>query len=168
MKISAAGMKGFPQILPSKGLSMKWTRLINNMKVTVLCGLTTLLVLRGTIGGTGGVAPEQSPAGIRREAAELGYWDPAVPFRLGPKISNWDQQRAIWSSDHPGANVTQSGTPRVLLVTGSQPTQCANPMGSFQLLKSLKNKVMANPILIEPFSKSCIMIHESEQPMAYV
>jgi len=125
--------------------------MVHNVKVTLLCGVITILVLHGAVGRTSVVVPALAPAPaeakpettkpIEEQKEKVEYWDPAVPFHLGPKISNWDKHRALWHRAHPGANATRTGAPRVLLVTGSQPKPCATSMGSFQLLKSLKNKV---------------------------
>ncbi|KAJ0427928.1 putative xyloglucan 6-xylosyltransferase [Helianthus annuus] len=51
--------------------------------------------------------------------------DPNVSYSIGPKISDWDEQRGEW----------------VLLVTGSSPKPCENPVGDHYLLKSIKNKI---------------------------
>jgi xyloglucan 6-xylosyltransferase len=126
-----------------------------NYRITLLCGFITILVLRGTTGRSAATVqqleqlPRQEELAVELEkekARELAEekdteWDPAVPFELGPKISNWDEQRATWLRRHPGANATATGKPKVLLVTGSQPQRCQNPMGNFQLLKALKNKL---------------------------
>ncbi|XP_057415096.1 xyloglucan 6-xylosyltransferase 2-like [Lotus japonicus] len=68
--------------------------------------------------------------------------DPNAPYTLGPKISDWDEQRARWlqdNTDYP--NFIRPNKPRVLLVTGSSPKPCENPVGDHYLLKSIKNKV---------------------------
>lgn len=145
-------MRSLSQILSgSKSLPPKSSRMIHNFKITLLSLLITLLVFHGSLTSVNAPGPSKT----KREAAaaraifqempekeqqKADYWDPAVPFLLGPKISNWDEQRALWNQAHPRANVTRSGKARVLLVSGSQPKPCATPMGSFQLLKSLKNK----------------------------
>ncbi|PWZ05755.1 putative xyloglucan 6-xylosyltransferase 1 [Zea mays] len=64
------------------------------------------------------------------------------PYTLGPKIFDWDEQRAAWHRRHletpPFLNNIK---PRVLLVTGSSPKPCENPVGDHYLLKSIKNKM---------------------------
>lgn len=132
-------MKSIFQSLPAKSF-----RLGHNFKITLLCGLMTLLVLHGAVGRTTETKPEVTARAIEEPEVEqkVDYWDPSVPFVLGPKISNWDDQRELWNQAHPCANTTRSGKARVLLISGSQPKPCATPMGGFQLLKSLKNKVM--------------------------
>ncbi|KAG0620386.1 hypothetical protein M758_4G212200 [Ceratodon purpureus] len=144
-------MKGPFQIFSSK---TKTT--LANYRITFFCLLITVVVLRGTTTGiTSTPAPMQQLEQLPRQKLALELeekarelveeketeWDPLVPFQLGPKISNWDEQRAVWLHNHPGANMTAAGKPKVLLVTGSQPKQCVNPMGNFQLLKAMKNKV---------------------------
>ncbi|CAK7333181.1 unnamed protein product [Dovyalis caffra] len=68
--------------------------------------------------------------------------DPNKPYSLGPKISDWDQQREKWLSENPSfSNFIRPNKPRVLLVTGSSPKPCENPVGDHYLLKSIKNKI---------------------------
>ncbi|KAK8693836.1 hypothetical protein V6N13_071404 [Hibiscus sabdariffa] len=68
--------------------------------------------------------------------------DPNKPYSLGPKITDWDEQRSKWLKEHPNTpNFTGPNKPRVLLVTGSSPEPCENPVGDHYLLKSIKNKV---------------------------
>ncbi|KAF9597332.1 hypothetical protein IFM89_017235 [Coptis chinensis] len=71
--------------------------------------------------------------------------DPNVAFSLGPKINDWDDQRRKWLEDNPGftnfIGVEDKNKPRVLLVTGSSPKPCENPVGDHYLLKSIKNKI---------------------------
>lgn len=68
--------------------------------------------------------------------------DPNKPYSLGPKISDWDQQRADWLEKNPNfPNFIKPNKPRVLLVTGSSPKPCENPVGDHYLLKSIKNKI---------------------------
>ncbi|KAL2459258.1 Xyloglucan 6-xylosyltransferase 1 [Forsythia ovata] len=68
--------------------------------------------------------------------------DPSQPYSLGPKISDWDQQRGEWLKKNPNfPNFIAPNKPRVLLVTGSSPKPCENPVGDHYLLKSIKNKI---------------------------
>ncbi|CAI9776236.1 unnamed protein product [Fraxinus pennsylvanica] len=68
--------------------------------------------------------------------------DPSRPYSLGPKISDWDQQRGEWLKNNPNfPNFIAPNKPRVLLVTGSSPKPCENPVGDHYLLKSIKNKI---------------------------
>ncbi|KAH9298753.1 hypothetical protein KI387_030435 [Taxus chinensis] len=64
------------------------------------------------------------------------------PYSLGPKISDWDEQRRKWLKKNPAfPNFLSNGRPRILLVTGSAPKACENPVGDHLLLKSIKNKI---------------------------
>ncbi|PRQ39185.1 putative xyloglucan 6-xylosyltransferase [Rosa chinensis] len=68
--------------------------------------------------------------------------DPNAPYSLGPKISDWDEQRARWLKQNPNfPHFVGPTKPRVLLVTGSSPKPCENPVGDHYLLKSIKNKI---------------------------
>jgi xyloglucan 6-xylosyltransferase len=147
-----------------KGRRLK--RFIKNMKITVLCGLMTILVLRGTIGagkfGTPAQDYEEIRAHIRSatreyhsarvlsqvkdetlvdnvDEAEEMQSGPEKPYSLGPKISDWDSQREQWLSEN--AHIQSGKAPRMLLVTGSQPSSCENSEGDHFLLKSIKNKL---------------------------
>ncbi|GKA25866.1 hypothetical protein Tco_0711975, partial [Tanacetum coccineum] len=63
-------------------------------------------------------------------------------YSIGPKIDNWDEQRSEWLSSNPNfPNFLNANKPRVLLVTGSSPKPCENPVGDHYLLKSIKNKI---------------------------
>jgi len=139
----------------------------NNLKITILCGFVTILVLRGTIGvgnlggqDTGNGSESQKVAEenarvleeIRRkedpdEEKELemqidsNATYPNVTYTLGPRISDWDQQRIIWLKENPQFPSYVNGKPRILLVTGSQPTPCDSSVGDHYLLKGIKNKI---------------------------
>ncbi|CAM6113037.1 unnamed protein product [Calypogeia fissa] len=62
-------------------------------------------------------------------------------FTLGPKITDWDQQRAAWLEKNPDMKNTDPHKPKVLLLTGSQPWPCHSSVGDHYLLKMIKNKV---------------------------
>jgi len=149
----------------------KVMKTVNTFKITILCGLMTILVLRGTIMQTGSGLPDTSvdegvePFQVRSTArsrmlqaqaedepsnmdevlagrfVEEEKWDPSTRYSLGPKISNWDKQREIWNERNPGRNYSKEGTPKMLLVSGSQPAPCGNPMGDYYHLKFLKNRI---------------------------
>lgn len=148
-------------------------RSINHMKITVLCGLMTILVLRGTIGAGSFGTPAQDFEEIRvhirsavreyratrvlsqiedKNLADGSYSgkddepeevlsDPEKPYSLGPKISDWNSQREQWLSENGRTTSNIKGKPRMLLVTGSQPSSCENSEGDHFLLKSIKNKL---------------------------
>lgn len=68
--------------------------------------------------------------------------DSNKPYSLGPKISDWDEQRSKWLKENPNfSNFIGGNKPRVLLVMGSSPRACENPVGDQYLLKSVKNKI---------------------------
>lgn len=153
----------------------------NNVKITVLCGFVTILVLRGTIGvgnlGGGGGGddsakviedidrilaeirsdsdPDEAGSGNRNDASSfmasfnatvnetnVAWRDLTVTYTLGPKISDWDEQRQAWLAGNPGfPSRFAGGRARILLVTGSQPAPCDNAIGDHYLLKATKNKV---------------------------
>lgn len=55
--------------------------------------------------------------------------DPNKPYCLEPKISDWYEQRAKWLEGNPKfSNFIGLNKPRVLLVTGSSPELCENPL----------------------------------------
>ncbi|XP_031492022.1 probable xyloglucan 6-xylosyltransferase 5 [Nymphaea colorata] len=162
----------------------------NNIKITILCGFVTILVLRGTIGvgnlGGGGdadnnqqlieetnrileeirsdhdpdddvevrAATRGGDGGGGTDAAggdsgenALGKASEAtaglvnVTYTLGPKITDWDEQRKLWLAQNPEFPSYIDGKPRILLVTGSQPNPCDNAIGDHYLLKAIKNKI---------------------------
>ncbi|KAK1268387.1 putative glycosyltransferase 7 [Acorus gramineus] len=67
------------------------------------------------------------------------YDDPNLSYSIdGPPITDWDAKRRRWLALHP---TFQSRPDQVLLVSGSQPKPCRNPMGDHLLLRFLKNKI---------------------------
>ncbi|XP_024403986.1 probable xyloglucan 6-xylosyltransferase 3 [Physcomitrium patens] len=160
-------MKGLSVMTPT---TRKMMQVLNSCKATLFCVLVTILVLRSTamvsdhhIGDIEGTT-EWAHVGQNRHGRKLAQadevnisekpdpvtaskfveeekWDPSTPYTLGPKISNWDQQRVIWNNLNPGKNKTRNGKPKILLVSGSQPGPCANPMGDFYHLKFVKNRL---------------------------
>ncbi|KAM3706805.1 hypothetical protein ACJW30_03G181100 [Castanea mollissima] len=67
--------------------------------------------------------------------------NPSFTYTLGPKISNWDQERSNWLKKSPEFPNYVNGKARVLLVTGSPPGPCDAPIGDHYLLKFIKNKI---------------------------
>lgn len=129
---------------------------MNNIKITILCGFVTILVLRGTIGlnlGTSSDAERSNLeaeamrviAEIRSDGAEIDDdeppFNPNITFTFGPKIVNWDDQRKEWLGLNKEYPNYVNGKPRMLLVSGSPPNPCDNPIGDHYLLKSIKNKI---------------------------
>ncbi|CAM6040485.1 unnamed protein product [Sphagnum compactum] len=175
---SSASSASFLSRLLSTPKGRRLQRTMRNLKVTIMCGLMTVLVLRGTIGAgqfgtpaqdfeeirmhlksaTGGMmlgsgrvlaqVAEKNKVGpakrllLKEEKDQISSsHDPNKPYRLGPVITDWDQQRQAWKAKNPSVTTTTKGKPRMLLVTGSQPTACENPVGDHYLLMSIKNKV---------------------------
>lgn len=68
------------------------------------------------------------------------YDDPNLSYTIDePIIKNWDQKRTEWLEQHPSyASGLQD---RILVLTGSQPGPCKNPIGDHLLLRFFKNKV---------------------------
>lgn len=130
---------------------------LNNIKITILCGFVTILVLRGTIGLNLSPQSDTEQKNLEEEArrviAEIRSdgrepdpddgppFNPNVTFTFGPKISNWDDQRTQWMRSNPNYPNRVNGKPRILLVSGSPPNPCDNPLGDHYLLKSIKNKI---------------------------
>ncbi|KAL6641892.1 hypothetical protein ACP70R_020073 [Stipagrostis hirtigluma subsp. patula] len=174
--------------LRSSSKKLQRQRTMNNIKLTLLCGFMTVLVLRGTVGfnllvNSGGGGSDAADADAKvvedierilgeiRSDSEPDYGSLAAddgndassnstttalhfslpadastwPYRnytLGPKISGWDATRRQWMSQNPAFPPQDGrGKPKVLLVTGSQPGPCDNPMGDHYLLKATKNKI---------------------------
>ncbi|KAD2805983.1 hypothetical protein R6Q59_029030 [Mikania micrantha] len=134
---------------------------LNNIKITILCGLVTILVLRGTIGfGSLSSDNELENQAIIEETnrilAEIrSDKDPDDPeddqfqptinlndtYTLGAKILNWDEERRLWLNRNQDFPNVVNGKARILLVTGSPPNPCDNAIGDHYLLKSIKNKI---------------------------
>ncbi|KAG9132254.1 hypothetical protein Leryth_020552 [Lithospermum erythrorhizon] len=134
----------------------------NNIKITILCGFVTILVLRGTIGlnlsSTEADAENQhlieetqrildeirsdkDPDDLIGVGGGEGVLEVNSTYSLGPKVSNWDQERKVWLQKNVGFPSYVNGKPRILLVTGSPPNPCDNAIGDHYLLKSIKNKI---------------------------
>nr|CAI11457.1 putative glycosyltransferase [Solanum tuberosum] len=154
------GVRGrSPNVLP-RGRQIN--RTFNNVKITILCGFVTILVLRGTI-GIGNVSSSEAEAENQNLIEETNRIlsdirsdkDPDDPvgdqpetfmslndtYSLGPKIANWDKDRKMWLQKNPEFPNFVNGKPRILLVTGSPPNPCDNAIGDHYLLKAIKNKI---------------------------
>ncbi|GJN13780.1 hypothetical protein PR202_gb00524 [Eleusine coracana subsp. coracana] len=162
-------------------MNKKRQQTLNNIKLTLLCGFITVLVLRGTVGFNlvvGGGGPDGDAADAKvvediermlqeiRSDSELeddvgvvaagnstssnnnatssssSTPAPRERYSLGPQISDWDATRQTWMSRNPEfPSKDAQGKPKILLVTGSPPGPCDNPMGDHYLLKAIKNKI---------------------------
>lgn len=151
-------------------------RFFRHFKVTFLCLLLTVLVLRGTIGAGKFGTPEQDFLEIRNHFTSRKFsehyrvleevksssnlfnyaeFDYKKLFRdddddndegngvSKPRVLGWDERREEWLTEHPEFPnfFKPKKKPRVLLVTGSSPNPCQNPVGDHYLLKSIKNKI---------------------------
>lgn len=139
-------------------------RTFNNIKITILCGFVTILVLRGYIGLNLSTPDADAVnqnlleettrllAEIRSDRDDtddndnlISYSNTTITvtanYTLGPKITTWDIDRKIWLDRNPQFPTAINGRPRVLLVTGSPPNPCDNAIGDHYLLKSIKNKI---------------------------
>ncbi|KAJ8765681.1 hypothetical protein K2173_014803 [Erythroxylum novogranatense] len=67
------------------------------------------------------------------------YDDPELRYSVEETVKNWDEKRKEWLKHHP--TFAAGARDRVVMVTGSQPTPCKNPIGDHLLLRSFKNKV---------------------------
>lgn len=135
-----------------------------NIKIMILCGFVTILVLLGTVsfGNLGSSnaddavnqnliketkpilaeSPSASvPNDLDLEEPPKAEVNPNVTYTLGPRITNWDSQRKVWLNQNPGFPSIVNGKARILLLTGSPPGPCDKPIGDYYLLKSVKNKI---------------------------
>ncbi|KAK8559992.1 hypothetical protein V6N13_061390 [Hibiscus sabdariffa] len=156
--INAAAAGGRARVLGGMPRGRQIHKTFNNIKITLLCGFVTILVLRGTI-GVGNLGSSEAEAvnqnlieETNRILAEIRSdsdpddpleteINPNVTYTLGPKISDWDQQRKVWLSKNPEFPTFVNGKARILLVTGSPPSPCDNAIGDHYLLKAIKNKI---------------------------
>ncbi|XP_042509473.1 galactomannan galactosyltransferase 1-like [Macadamia integrifolia] len=69
------------------------------------------------------------------------YDDPSLSYSVGDgkPMKNWDEKRKDWLKHHP--SFAAGVKDRILLLTGSQPSPCKNPIGDHLLLRFFKNKV---------------------------
>jgi xyloglucan 6-xylosyltransferase len=123
---------------------------VYNVRLTVLCGIITILVLRGTIGtGMFSRDTEPPPTTIEERPRETVHEvieedppiDETIPFALGLNITDWDETRAEWLRNHPEMTKNKFGKERVFLISGSASKPCKNPVGDHLLVKGLKNKI---------------------------
>ncbi|MED6114190.1 Galactomannan galactosyltransferase 1 [Stylosanthes scabra] len=67
------------------------------------------------------------------------YDDPEMGYTIEKKVRNWDKKRQEWLKHHP--SFAAGAKERIMMVTGSQPKPCENPIGDHLLLRLFKNKV---------------------------
>lgn len=63
--------------------------------------------------------------------------DPKTHYTIDKPMINWDEKRRNWFKHHP----TFPSKTGLMVVTGSQPSPCKNPLGDHFLLRFFKNKV---------------------------
>ncbi|KAK6153433.1 hypothetical protein DH2020_013072 [Rehmannia glutinosa] len=154
------GARGRPASFLPRGRQIN-NKTFNNIKITILCGFVTILVLRGTIGLGNLVSPGADAENqhlieeTKRIVDEIRsgedatdpddqpeeLFNPNMTFVLGPKITTWDRDRKVWLQRNPKFPQYVNGRPRIMLVTGSPPNPCDNAIGDHYLLKALKNKI---------------------------
>lgn len=75
------------------------------------------------------------------QSSDNFYADSDFGYTVGSTVKNWDLKRQKWLKAHPHIkNYTEGGRPRILVLTGSQPHACKNPIGDHLLLRCFKNK----------------------------
>ncbi|CAL5197808.1 unnamed protein product [Lathyrus oleraceus] len=68
------------------------------------------------------------------------YDDPETCYTMMDKqMKNWDEKRNEWLLHHP--SFVTGADEKILVITGSQPEKCENPIGDHLLLRFFKNKV---------------------------
>lgn len=68
------------------------------------------------------------------------YDDPNLSYNIETvAMKGWDKKRREWLNHHPSFNAGLRK--KILIVTGSQPSKCENPIGDHLLLRLFKNKV---------------------------
>ncbi|PKA67171.1 Putative glycosyltransferase 3 [Apostasia shenzhenica] len=177
-----ATMSGLPMTRSAPGSRRnKIQKTFNNIKITILCGFVTILVLRGTIGVgnlrgaadgdsdhkvvedierilreirsdsdpddsnlrfSANVANVSTTDNVTLSGTDASAYTAGKRYTLGSRISDWDLQRKQWLRQNPGfPSLIAGGKPKILLVTGSPPNPCDNPLGDHYLLKATKNKI---------------------------
>eukprot|EP00271_Cylindrocystis_brebissonii_P013596 TRINITY_DN33574_c0_g1_i1.p1 TRINITY_DN33574_c0_g1~~TRINITY_DN33574_c0_g1_i1.p1 ORF type:complete len:472 (+),score=68.36 TRINITY_DN33574_c0_g1_i1:123-1538(+) len=126
----------------------KVQRICSNVRITLICGFITILVLRGTMGAGKFGTPEQDVIikkgknrGTDSSASDSLVDEQGGLPNVGPEIKDWDRRREQRLLLQPGCNLTSSGRSRLLLVTSSRADSCDHPVGDHLLLKGLKNRM---------------------------
>jgi hypothetical protein len=75
------------------------------------------------------------------ESSDNFYADSDFSYTVGSTVKTGTLKRQQWLRAHPHIkNYTEGGRPRILVLTGSQPYPCKNPIGDHLLLRCFKNK----------------------------
>lgn len=81
-----------------------------------------------------------SSAKLSQNSSEKTFYDdPQLSYSIGNPVKNWDYNRREWLKNNP--SFVAGAENRILMVTGSQPSACTNPIGDHLLLRFFKNKV---------------------------
>lgn len=67
------------------------------------------------------------------------YDDPTLRYSIEKPMRDWDRKRKQWLKSHPAYAVGLED--RILVVSGSQPSECPHPKGDHMMLRFFKNKV---------------------------
>uniref|UniRef100_A0A6N2LI29 xyloglucan 6-xylosyltransferase n=1 Tax=Salix viminalis TaxID=40686 RepID=A0A6N2LI29_SALVM len=102
----------------------------NNIKITILCGFVTILVLRGTV-GIGSLSSSDAEAVNQNLIEETN--------RILEEIRS-DNEPDDPAESEINPNVTYS-LASDFAIDGSPPGPCDNPIGDHYLLKAIKNKI---------------------------
>ncbi|KAJ7952739.1 Galactomannan galactosyltransferase 1 [Quillaja saponaria] len=100
-----------------------------------------------SVGGSGNLADSlRCAAGaagpnLQYDPPERTFYDDPelVSYTIDQPVMNWDEKRREWLLHH--RSFAAGARDRILIVTGSQPSHCKNPMGDHFLLRFFKNKV---------------------------
>ncbi|KAJ7944539.1 galactomannan galactosyltransferase 1-like [Quillaja saponaria] len=86
-------------------------------------------------------AADSAGPNLQYDPPERNFYDDPelVSYTMAQPVKNWDEKRREWLLHHP--SFAAGALDRILIVTGSQPSHCKNPIGDHLLLKFFKNKV---------------------------
>lgn len=84
--------------------------------------------------------PGVQPFNMSQEPMDTTFYDdPESSYTIDKPMTNWDEKRREWLNHHSSFALGVEN--RVLVLTGSQPSPCKNPIGDHLLLRCFKNKV---------------------------
>ncbi|OAY35616.1 putative glycosyltransferase 7 [Manihot esculenta] len=87
-----------------------------------------------------GCLQEEPAVNLRYDPPDRTFYDdPELRYSIEHRIKDWDEKRKEWLKYHP--SFAAGARDRVVMVTGSQPKPCKNPIGDHLLLRLFKNKV---------------------------
>ncbi|KAK4260198.1 hypothetical protein QN277_003344 [Acacia crassicarpa] len=94
----------------------------------------------GSVAGDTNCAPATHGPDLQDDSPEKTFYDdPDMGYTMEKPMKDWDEKRKEWLSRHP--SFIPGAQERILIVTGSQPSPCRNPIGDHLLLRLFKNKV---------------------------